>query len=161
MRRGGFTLVELITVLLLIGVMAAVAVPRLANRSDSAALSYGDQVVSALRLARATAVAHRRLVCVGAGPDAMVLRMATAPGATACDAALAGVADDDYRSSADTVVSGGLAGLANGQPRRIYFQPDGTITDAAGAILNGAVTIEVDGFAARTIQLFGATGYVE
>ncbi|MDN4051537.1 prepilin-type N-terminal cleavage/methylation domain-containing protein [Massilia sp. YIM B02763] len=161
MRRGGFTLVELITVLLLIGVMAAVAVPRLANRSDGAALSYGDQVVSALRLARATAVAHRRLVCVGAGPDAMVLRMATAPGANVCDAALAGVADDDYRSSADTVVSGGLAGLANGQPRHIYFQPDGTITDAAGAILNGAVTIEVDGFAARTIQLFGATGHVE
>jgi MSHA pilin protein MshC len=161
-RAGGFTMVELITVMLLIGILAAIGVPRLMNRSDGAALSYGDAVSSALRLAQKTAVARRRTVCVDASASAMRLSIATAVGSSACDAALDGVGADDYRSGSAGVTSAGLAGGSDAAPKRLLFRPDGGIADANGApINNGAVDIVVDGRTVRTIRVEGTTGYVE
>lgn len=160
-RSGGFTLVELITVMLLIGILAAIGVPRLMNGNDGAALTYGDQVASALRLAQKTAVAHRRTVCVGASSSAMTLRIATAVGSSACGAALEGVDDADYRSGAAGVTSTGLAGGSASAPNRLLFQPDGTIAGADGTPARGVVTIVADGRTVRTIRVEGVTGYVE
>ena len=154
-RTSGFTMVELVVVMVLIGVLAAIGIPRLLGDKNMEAAVFGDQVVSGLRRAQKIAAGHRRVVCASVGPKAVILRL------NACGSAgvaLAGLADDEYATT-DSVLAVTTATL--------FFQPDGRITmDAAGTtvIANGAVAItgNVNGpTTCRTITVEGTTGYVD
>jgi len=66
----GFTTVELVVVIVLLAVLSAVAVPRLAGRSAFESRAFADEVASAVRYAQRTAIAMRRTVTiVTAAPD--------------------------------------------------------------------------------------------
>jgi len=56
--------VELITIIMLLGIVAMTALPKLMNLSDFDQRGYYDQVLSALRYAQKTAIAQRRWVAV-------------------------------------------------------------------------------------------------
>lgn len=58
-RQSGFSLVELVTVLALIGVLSAVAFSRFSNVSSFEESLFSNQLVSYLRLTQRTAVAHQ------------------------------------------------------------------------------------------------------
>jgi MSHA pilin protein MshC len=60
----GFTTVELVVVIVLLAVLSAVAVPRLAGRSAFEARAFADEVASAVRYAQRTAIAMRRTVTI-------------------------------------------------------------------------------------------------
>ncbi len=60
----GFTMVEMITVIVILGILAAVAAPRFFDRNVFDSRGYYDQVISTLRHAQKTAIAQRRFVCV-------------------------------------------------------------------------------------------------
>lgn len=62
--QRGFTLIELIVVLLILSVMAVVAIPRFSSMMGFADVGYRDQVVAAIDYARKIAVAQRRHTCV-------------------------------------------------------------------------------------------------
>ena len=154
-RRGGFTIVELVVVMIIIAALAAIGIPRLTGDKSAEAAVFGDQVVSGLRRAQKIAMGHRRVVCVHVGPNAVVLRVG------ACGAggvALNGVGDDDYATndSALTVTTTNL-----------FFQPDGRVTqDLAGSTpwagridIMGNVNGQTTTF--RSINVQGTTGYVE
>lgn len=96
-RVTGFTLVELIMVMLLLGVLAAFAAPKIFNVDDFNARGFHDETLGFLRYAQKAAVAQRRTVCVTftASPRAYaVMSMASSagalPSATACDKSLKG-----------------------------------------------------------------------
>jgi len=152
-RAHGFTVVELVAVLLLVGVLAAVAVPRLNGLVALRSAGWRDQVLAALRQAALTAQGHRRLVCASIASNAVTLSIASGNPATSCNTALTGH-DGDSRWAWD---SGAPATSAS--PATLYFQPSGRVTsDGAGASPVSA-TISISGDTA--ITLAGETGHVD
>lgn len=69
----GFTLIELIMVMLLVAILAFTAIPRFANRDTFDARGFFDQSVNILRFAQKTAVAQHRNVYVNISGNAICL----------------------------------------------------------------------------------------
>ena len=63
-RQRAFTLVELVIVMVLMGILAAVAIPRFADRNAFDAAGFANELTASLKHARKSAVAMRRNVCV-------------------------------------------------------------------------------------------------
>lgn len=87
---AGFTMVELVVVIVLIGILSVVAVPRLTGQQAYEELGFFDETRGILRYAQKTAVAKRRLVCVAFTANGVSLTFASAAGAAVCDTPLAG-----------------------------------------------------------------------
>jgi MSHA pilin protein MshC len=153
--QRGFTLTELIVIMVLVGILAVSVMPRLqaaiALRDDT----WRDSVVSALRYAQKTAVSHRRLVCMVIDNTTVTLSIASANPATSCSASLVGPTGASAFATSDNpsmLTSVSPAGV-------LYFQPDGRVsTDAAGATASNR-TITLTGVGA--IVITGETGHVE
>ncbi|MDO8412594.1 MAG: type II secretion system protein [Gallionellaceae bacterium] len=60
----GFTLVELITIIVILGILAVAAAPRFFDRSVFDSRGFYDQVIATVRYAQKTAIAKHRFVCV-------------------------------------------------------------------------------------------------
>lgn len=74
-QQQGFTVVELVVVMVLMAVITAVGMSRFASREPFAVQGVADQLVSGLRLAQATAIAQRRTVYLqlGATPATLLV----------------------------------------------------------------------------------------
>lgn len=152
-HQNGFTMVELITVMVLLGVLAAIAIPKLMGDNITEAAVHGDKVVSALRLAQKSAVAKRRVVCLDTASG--TLRVSATPGSGAC-----GVKLDDVE---DNLFAGKDASIGmSGAPAELRFQPDGSILDGDNAQRSEIrIAITLSGQVQRTIRLDGGTGHVD
>lgn len=149
-RAAGFTLTELVTVIVILGILAAVALPRMST-SEFHAVAFRDGVTSALRYGQKTATSHRRLVCVAFTATTVNLTIAQANPASSCNAVLR--------------LPTGEAGLATTSasfdpvPAALFFQPDGRGTsDGAGTTVVSA-SLTVTGQAPITVV--GASGHVQ
>lgn len=141
----GFTLVELVVVLIVVGILAFTALPRIFDQEDFYARGFYDETLAALRYAQKTAVAQRRPVCANFGANSVTLGIATNFGGT-CDKDLAGPnGTPPYAVTAKGAVQ------YNPVPANLSFSPEGAASPAQ--------TITISGFAS-TIQVEGATGYV-
>jgi MSHA pilin protein MshC len=145
-RCAGFTLVELVVTMIVIGILAAVVMPRFANRADFDAAGYADQVRASLEYARNSAIASRRNVCVAIAAGALTFTRAAADGDTAaCTATLAipqrGAVSNVLTPPANVAIGGTLAGFT--------FL-------ARGAASSGG-TFTVSG---HTVTVVAETGYV-
>ena len=146
-------MVELIAVLLLVGVLAVVALPRMDGLLSLRSTAWRDQVQAAALQARSLATGHRRLVCLTVATGEVRLSMASANPATSCNTTLPGP-DGDARWAVDpqplTVTVNPVGTL--------HFQPDGRITSDGAGVTAVNATVAIAGEA--TLQITGETGHV-
>jgi MSHA pilin protein MshC len=154
-NQRGFSLVELIAVLILLGVLAAVALPRLDVVDRLRSDNWREQTVAGLRLAHATAVAHRRLVCASFDASGvLLLRVAAVNPANDCAAPLNGP-DGSARFGSQAPDSAPLTTPAG----PLYFQPGGQVSADGAGLQIGGRSIAVNGVDA--IQVHGQSGHVQ
>jgi len=151
----GFTLIELIMVIVLMGVLAVVAAPRIFNSNDFNARGFHDETLAYLRYAQKTAIAQRRTVCVTFGSNAVTVSIASAPATFDC--AAAGALKGPKGDTPVTVTAKSGVAYAS-TPAAFNFDGLGQPITSAGAAV-GKQTIQVTG-AAQSITVETATGYV-
>lgn len=84
----GFTLIELVVVIVLIAILAFVVVPRFNHVSTFSCRGFADQAKAAVEYARKAAVAQRRNVCMTFGPGVTLTRAGQAGASAVCDGPL-------------------------------------------------------------------------
>lgn len=89
-NQSGFTLIELIMTMVIIGIIAVVAAPRFFDNGVFQSRGFADQVQATLRYGQKAAIAQHRLVCV-TFPSVTRLQLRTAANFadTACNRDLA------------------------------------------------------------------------
>jgi MSHA pilin protein MshC len=144
-RTEGFTIIELVTIMVILGIIAVVAIPRMDTSAYHEA-SFHDRVVTALRFAQKSAASHRRIVCV-TFPDnhTLTLNMDTNKDGV-CDTALAIPGAQNNQ----VVSSDPANAVFTSLPAALSFATDG---------ISAGGTISITGMSVITI--YGATGYVQ
>jgi len=148
-RGRGFTMVEMVVVIVIVGLMAAVIGPRFVGRDAFASRGFYDEAQSVVRYAQKTAVAWRRpvYVCVTA------------------TAVKAGSLNNSCASSLLVHPATGAA-LTTTAPAGVTLSPTGNFSfDGAGrpnpnAQVTIAIASTIAGDPARQIVVEAETGYV-
>lgn len=142
-------MVELITVMILIGILAAFAIPRLGDITGFSGAGYAVEVRGALAHARRTAVAARRHVCVTVASDRIALTMDPA--------------DPDTGTHPSCNVAN-LVALPGGDPSGVLMVPNNVTVASTQAAFSftpkgeasADVTISTGGESVKVIALTGA-----
>lgn len=136
--QHGFTLVELVMTMVIIGIIAAVAAPRFFNNNVFQSRGAADQVKAALRYGQKVAIAQHRRVVVELSAGANPI----------CDAAVTA-------SGVSCVISNNLDTAPT--LHNVYFDALGRPVDSAGVPNTAQDSIVVGGI---TIYIEQETGYV-
>ncbi len=151
---AGFTLVELVVTLILVGILAAITLPRFFGTHGFEERGFHDETVAALRFAQKAAIAGRRLVCVSFTITSATVTIASANPANACDTPLA-APDGATQLVVDASTN---TKYKNANLSYTAFPASNLTFDAEGRP-NAAATIQVSNFS-TTITVEAVTGYV-
>ncbi len=156
-RRKGFTLVELVMVIVILGILAVYAVPRMFNSGDFYARGFHDESLGYLRYAQKTAIAQRRTVCVAFGTNTLTLSISANSGTFNC--ATAGTLSGPKGESPVTLSArSGVAYSTSLAPANFNFDGLGQPISGTGSLM-ATQTFQVTGVT-PTIRVEASTGYV-
>jgi MSHA pilin protein MshC len=155
----GFTLIELIVTMIVVGILAFTVLPRFSTLNAFDAAGFADQVQSVIRYGQKTAIAQRRNVAVTYSTGAASICSYTSSTAP-CNANCAGATGvsavtlpgDSFRSagSSTTMTGGTLCFDAVGRPYR----------GVAAIVAPFSIVVNDGGAPLKTIVIEQETGYV-
>lgn len=148
----GFTVVELVVTLVVIGIMAVVILPRFMGRTDFDAQGFQDQLAGAIQFSRQQAIAQRRTVCVAVEGSGLAVTRARTVGGACVDPLLNPATGAAYAVS----VPSGL-GLVAYAPTAAL--PLSLNFDALGRP-NAAAGLRITGSTGQCLTVETETGYV-
>ena len=152
--QSGFTLIELVTVMVLLGILSVFAAPRMFDMAAFNARGLQDETLSILRYAQKTAIAQRRVVCLVFTSRSVTLHISAASGVSTCDTPLRGPAGD----SPGTLTAKRSAGYRS-VPPNFNFNGLGQPVDVSGVVLATSQILQVnDVNGPLTVE--AVTGYV-
>jgi MSHA pilin protein MshC len=147
-KNSGFTLIELSTIIVLVGIMSIVILPRLVDTKIFQNRGFSDQLRASVEYARKSAIALRRNVCVNFGSAITITYAATAGSSVTCSLSLI---------NPSTGAAFSLA-LPSGTTVSSTLSP--VIFNALGEA-NGNATISISGSGSQGFTILGTTGYVQ
>lgn len=175
-RSAGFTMVELIVVIILVGILAAIGASRFYNRTGYDAAAFAEQARAMLRYAQKLAVAQNRNIFVQGAIDGVALCFeATMPCPAAGQVPAPAGENSGSASARKFCVAGGAyssrwycegwpAGVAmtpvSGTLSPFFFDGLGRPSVTGGSFKGLTVTISGDGVSSR-ITVNQETGYVQ
>jgi len=144
-KQSGFTMIEMITTMIIIGILAAVVAPRFFIQQSYSDRGFYDQTLAITRFAQKSAIAIRRNVCVNVAPPSINLTYASAAGSgSACDTNLPSPV-------------GGSSPFTITAPTGTTLSPSTTITFTGLGSAASTTTLTVS---SRTVTIESGTGYV-
>lgn len=145
-RPAGFTLVELIAILLLAGILASVAAPRFFNATTFTSRGYADEAAGFLRYAQKLAIARRSEVTVQIDASGLALCATAATPCTDVNPWPGPQGETPYRIDLPSGVS------QTGSAASIGFDSQGRPSVGLSLSIVGDMT--------RTLTVEAETGYV-
>jgi MSHA pilin protein MshC len=145
-RERGFTIIELIACIMIMGVVAAMAAPTLVSIQAFTERGYADEVAGALRHAQRVAIASTCPVLVninGAGYSAW-----QRPAFANCNA---GAWALQVSRPDGTALAGTAPGGTNVAPLAIQYQDDGSLAGGNVMVVIGAHTVSVAAATGRVV----------
>ena len=147
MRPSGFTLVELVVTIVILGIIAVVAIPRFTAKNSFDSRGFYDRATATVRYAQKLAIAQRRPIVVCVGTDTITVAAAT----TGCGTPL-----PDISGAALSVTAPSGVTLSSTAAQFTFLSGLGQ-TSAAVTI---SLISTIAGDPARSIVVENETGYV-
>ena len=88
MTNAGFTVIELVMVIVILGILAVNVLPKFTDKNTFEARGFRDETMALLRYAQKSAIAQRRTVCVTVNSTGVSLQIASVAGTNSCDTSL-------------------------------------------------------------------------
>ncbi len=149
-------MVELITIIVILGILAAVAIPRMNGATAFRAVEFRDKTIAALRFAQKTATSHRRMVCATFASDRLTLTIDDDKNG-ACNSVALNIPGNNTGTPNVLVSPDSTNGVFAAAPGDRYFQSDGRITsDAIGSTV-ASIDTTIDG---SRVFVNGVTGFI-
>jgi MSHA pilin protein MshC len=150
-RASGFSLIELTAVLVVLGILLAIAAPRLDAGRGVRELGFAEQVLADLRFAQRRADADRCEVRVAVSSAEIMISQRSALCSGPFNRPVAAIGADGT-----SVGSSPPEGMSlSASPAVFYFDGAGRVVDSVGGTpVDVVITVGL-----RQIELTGATGY--
>jgi MSHA pilin protein MshC len=149
-KQLGFTLIELIMVLVMLGILSATALPKFFTKDDFAEHAFFSDTLNAIRYAQKLAVTTGCNVRVSISSNSYSLTRQGTSSSTSCAGSTYHLAIPHPSSGASTY-SGSEAGITlTSTASDFYFYPLGAASDDVILTINGI----------KTIHIIAATGFV-
>ncbi|AWL10790.1 hypothetical protein HMF8227_00282 [Saliniradius amylolyticus] len=134
--KSGFTLIELVIVITILGVIAVTAIPRFANKNNFSISSYQNRLISSLRNMQQRAMqdtrpdfCHQVVFDTGStpafGPPSLDYSVGTTPPAGTCDTNIDYSGPEYLRTSVNELVEDGVTISLTGLTTHVGFNTRG------------------------------------
>ncbi len=148
-KHSAYTIVELIIVIVIIGILSAVALPKFFDTLSFSSATYFDEVLHSVRYAQKMAVGKGCDVEVSSTGDSLALKLRQN-----CKTGLFNIGLTDNVSFGSFVKDApkGVTIVSNDLP--LYFDSLGRAHDAAGNVVGATISVNT-----KTLQIVGETGF--